>query len=115
MNVVVASNNLFRRELSSYILSEAGYDVQDVDTTAALAALPEIDLLLIDDHLTQHDSHELHRILDRHDHLAMLYITVAEPHDDDDHPTAERTAYLAWPYQAEELLSCVETLLAPTY
>lgn len=115
MNIVVASNNLFRRELSSFILSEAGYDVHDVDTTAALAGLPEIDLLLIDDRLTQHDNHELHRIVDRHDHLAMLYITVADPHNDNTYPTTERTAYLAWPYQAEELLSCVETLLAPTY
>lgn len=115
MEIVVASSNLFRRELSSFILSEAGYVVHEVNDSAALLqclATTRPALLLIDDSLGGADAVNLAQSLrQRETAIPIIVLTsssavlnsVAIAADDGD-------AHLDWPYQAEELLVHVQQL-----
>lgn len=48
MNIIVASNHLFCRELSSYLLDQAGYTVYEAsDSTALLDILCQIPIHLV--------------------------------------------------------------------
>ena len=54
MGIIIASNNLFRLELSAYLLTEAGYAVHEVDSADALLRALERDspcLIVLDSQL----------------------------------------------------------------
>jgi DNA-binding response OmpR family regulator len=114
MQIVVASPNIFRRELSSYILGEAGYRVAEVRTAAALfnslRAQPPV-LVLLDYQL---DTSEPTLVLAAlREFCTAPLVWIAEPARAaplllvDTHPAD----CINWPYQADQLLGCVACLL----
>jgi DNA-binding response OmpR family regulator len=114
MRIIVASANVFRRELSSYILSEAGYNVSEARTKAALfAALRDQQpaLIVLDCQLDDPEPGLILRVLRslttcpllwiaESDHAAPLLLVDERPAD-----------YITWPYQAERLLGGIACLL----
>lgn len=114
MRILVASANIFRRELSSYILSEAGYSVDEARTTAALfAALRDQSpaLIVLDCLFDDTEPGLILRVLRsltaapllwiaESDHAAPLLLVDDRPAD-----------YITWPYQAEQLLGGIACLL----
>lgn len=111
MHVIVASSNVFRRELTSYLLSEAGYIVHEARDGAALqACLQSVQpvLLLLDGWLVGSESVDLDRLLQQirpTPVLAMVSDSAVrgtgrwlQLYSDD---------LLHWPYQPEELMERV--------
>jgi DNA-binding response OmpR family regulator len=117
MHIVVASANIFRRELSVYVLGEAGHQVSEAyDIVGLLASLRHQapDLLIIDTVIPGGDIPDLlprlralgpppilwlaHSGRDAAAHLAME----GWPHD-----------VIPWPYHPDELIRRVERLGTP--
>jgi DNA-binding response OmpR family regulator len=111
MDIIVASSNLFRRELSSFILSEAGYTVHEVSTRKALVrSLDQLQpaLILLDNDMNGNGEKDLVQdIRQRAGSVPLMLLTIGSvsfaAHTFDD--------YLKWPYQAEDLLVRVQKLL----
>lgn len=120
MRIVVASHHLFRRELSSFILSEAGYTVHEACNCHELLhhlMYTPIDIILLDSGLPGIEQHDIVQSLHQHASLPIIVITNGCPslsgmHDDisvllrDSIKTS-----VTWPYQADDLLSHIESLL----
>ncbi|NJP05893.1 MAG: response regulator transcription factor [Chloroflexaceae bacterium] len=115
MHIIVASHNLFRRELSSFILSEAGYTVHEAtDSTSLCDYLHGMnpDLVLLDSHLLDKESQYLVQHLHQLATVPVMFLTSS-------HGIAESatswhthaTSYLTWPYEAQDLLAHVQALI----
>lgn len=115
MKIIVASDNIFRRELSSFILSEAGYSVDEAPTQSALTLEEQgrkPDLLLLDDRLAERPGIEyIVRACEQANIPVLLLIanyrdallslgSLLTNHD-----------CLTWPYEAEDLLRHVKAIL----
>lgn len=111
MDIIVASSNLFRRELSSFLLSEAGYTVHEVSTRKALVrSLEQLQpaLILLDNDMNGNGEKDLVQdIRQRAGRVPLMLLTIGSvslaAHTFDD--------YLKWPYQAEDLVAQVQKLL----
>jgi CheY-like chemotaxis protein len=110
MQIVVASGNIFRRELSVFVLSEAGYSVVEVTDTAALIALIDVQapaLIVIDASLAGAEPARLAGQIRSHSAAPLLWIT------SDAAPTLVASATgqsLNWPYHPDDLLSRTRSL-----
>jgi DNA-binding response OmpR family regulator len=115
MLIVVASGNIFRRELTSYILGEAGYRVSEARDAATLLGtlFTSAPVGLIVDVQLQGDGPEatLEAIRQR-SAIPLLWIAEDEQATGllaaDKHPAD----YLAWPYHPETMLVRFAALLA---
>jgi two-component system OmpR family response regulator len=114
MDIIVAISNVFRRELSSFILSEAGYTVYEAsDSTMLLDYLhcTHPQLVLLDAQFVGADSAELTRQIRQDQAVPIMVLTKRSSLSECSRPMFESDDYLDWPYQAEELLSQVDALL----
>lgn len=113
MHIVVASANIFRRELSSYVLSEAGYTLSEVTSiTSLMHSLRnhKLALIVLDTQL-EPDPALLYGAVRRLSSAPILWLG--------DHgliwslisADSQPSAALAWPYRADELTQQVATLL----
>jgi DNA-binding response OmpR family regulator len=115
MDIIVASNNLFRRELSSYVLSEASYQVHEASTTSNLLEVlheQPAALILLDSGLDQ----ALSLLIDRIRELSNAPILWLH-NKSGDHETAVALAEdgaLHWPYNPNELVRRVHGLISGT-
>lgn len=116
MQIVVASSNIFRRELSVYVVGEAGYQVSEARDSAGLIAAIQTcapDLLIIDDVLLSDvESPELLRRIRAVSSAPILWLAqggreaaahlmVASPPSD----------ILPWPYNPDELIRRIDRLV----
>lgn len=113
MEIIVASSNVFRRELSSYLLSEAGYHVHEVsDSHTLLHCLGHVQakLVLLDAHMMGADSSELGHYLQQHATIPIMLMTNGAPVSVATHmlPINDN---VSWPYDAQDLLAHVDALL----
>ncbi len=109
MNILIASRNVFRLELSAYVLSEAGYCVRECrDDNVLLQELASqpLDLLLIDQQMLQSNDSEQVRLLAQQHQVHILLLTT--------HKVIQQLEeYLVWPYQPQDLLARVRMLCYP--
>jgi hypothetical protein len=106
MAIIVASNNIFRRELTSYTLIEAGYVVREVTSLRDLKLLLQqhaSTLLIADSSIGQ--PAEIAQALDQVIVAPLIWIGRYEQN-----PAPELAAWLDWPYQPNELLDLVTLL-----
>lgn len=114
MQIVVASANIFRRELSVYLLSEAGHQVGEVyDIVGLLAAVQHHppDLLMIDTLIPGGDIPDLLPRLRAASQLPILWLAhsgrdMAAHRALDGHPSD----VILWPYHPDELIRRVNHL-----
>jgi hypothetical protein len=105
MLIVVASNNIFRRELTSYTLIEAGHEVREIVELGQLAPFlgrEQPDVIVADSSIA--DPELLLHIVGQYSFAPLLWIGRTE---------SARSALLTcvdWPYQPEELLHSIERL-----
>lgn len=114
MHIIVASSNVFHRELSSFILSEAGYTVHEFDDGATLLkCLDQIepDMVLLDIRLEGYNSVDLARQIRQRSIVPILFLTNGSFSGPAQSLYANGNDYLVWPYQPEDLLAHVQTLL----
>ncbi|MFV9505046.1 MAG: hypothetical protein AB4911_10835 [Oscillochloridaceae bacterium umkhey_bin13] len=113
MHIVVASANIFRRELSSYILSEAGYTLSEASSIASLMTnlrSHNVALLVLDTQLERDPGLLIGAVrrlsvapilwLGDHGLLRPLISADSQP-----------SAALGWPYRADELTQQAAALL----
>lgn len=117
MEIIIASNNLFRRELSSFILSEAGYVVHEVNDEITLRYCLEQnkpDLVLLDDPMPGIDSTDIASYIHQKQAVPVMFITSGFTNHFAQPNLGMRQAddYLLWPYQPEDLLKHVNALLS---
>lgn len=117
MLIVVASGNIFRRELSSYILGEAGYEICEARTVEGLLShlrARRPDLLLIDLQLEAGDPVAIVRAV-RHVSAAPI-IWITDQLGPRQPPRAEQgqAGLISWPFRGDELAAAVAASLAPT-
>ncbi|NTU80819.1 MAG: hypothetical protein HGA45_15810 [Chloroflexales bacterium] len=114
IHIIVASSNIFRRELSSFILSEAGFAVQETRTIESLLNLLRADapsLILLDAQIEGADPGATLRAVRLLSSAPIIWIAEA--------PQAralllvdERPAdAISWPYRADDLTGAVSALL----
>lgn len=106
MDVVVASTNVFRLELSAYLLAEAGYHVRECRDNGTLmqevATVPPA-LLIIDQQMMQSATDcSLYTLAQQH-HIPLLMLVTAAP-------GGQADDYVTWPYQPADLLARVRAL-----
>jgi DNA-binding response OmpR family regulator len=115
MLIVVASGNIFRRELSSYILGEAGYELAEARTAADLIAALRIrraGVVVLDPQLEGADPAAILRAVRLLSEAPILWI--ADPLRSrpllmvDERPSA----IVSWPFRGDELLAAIASLLA---
>jgi DNA-binding response OmpR family regulator len=116
MDIIVASSNLFRRELSSFILSEAGYTVHEVSDIAALKqSLDHVRpaMILLDMRLGSTSSEEITRYIRQRDNKVLILVLTNKSSllGSVSLATHIGDAHLDWPYQADDLLARVRHLL----
>jgi DNA-binding response OmpR family regulator len=116
MNIIVASSNIFRRELSCFILSEEGYVVHEAsDSDALLQYLDSVqpDLVLLDTRLGGMRYEDAVRYIRQHNTSVPIMILTARTALYDTHTpsTIVGDALLTWPYQADDLVAHVHTLV----
>lgn len=106
MDILIASRNVFRLELSAYVLSEAGYRVRecrDEDTLLQEITNQHLSLLLIDQQmLYSHDSDQI-RLLAQQRNVQILLLTTQQV-------IQQLEECLVWPYQPQDLIARVRTL-----
>lgn len=114
MLITVASGNIFRRELASYVLGEAGYQVDEARDLLALVAqlvITQPELLVIDLQLVANEPVLLKTVC-VHTSAPLLWIVPA-PSARPPSPADERPSdQLVWPFASHELLRRAEQLLA---
>ena len=106
MEVLVASTNVFRRELSAYLLAEAGYRVRECrDNDALLQEVADLppDLLLVDQQMLQPATSAPLRSLAQEHNVPLLLLVTRSALPPSEH-------YVTWPYQAADLLERVRAL-----
>ncbi len=116
MHIIVASSNVFYRELSSFILSEAGYAVhecQDAEAILHCIAQYQPDMVLLDARLAETSNSELIGCIRQHTGMPVMLIINAASKSTLKVP-AWGDAQVAWPYQPEDLLDHVHALLDRT-
>lgn len=114
MQILVASSNIFRRELSTFVLSEAGYDVGEVVDRASLflllsAASPR--LLVIDASLSGADPLAFLLQIRSLTDAPILWVS---PQPFLPGEAIDRFAWVIWPYNTPDLLLQIARLLQPT-
>lgn len=114
MQVTIASGNIFRRELTSYVLGDAGYTVAEsvtIDGLLACLALAAPDVLVLDVQLAVAEPGGMIRAIRQRTRAPILWIGgPAETRAlivGDERPADA----LTWPFHAAELLSRVALLL----
>lgn len=117
MQIIIASANVFRRDLSSSILNEAGYTVAEVRTAAGLFtylhdACPA--LIMLDYQLDDIEPSRLLRLLRQQTKVPLVWVTEQIQSMRVIATDQERSAVLAWPYQSDQLLAVVTMLLGQT-
>lgn len=113
MCIIVASDNLFRRELSSYLLAEAHYEVREACTSSDLLetlGLEEAHLLLIDHALAEAQNDLAHRV--RALTNAPILWLANRAHVSQTSTTSANEDTICWPYSPPELVKRVEELLS---
>jgi DNA-binding response OmpR family regulator len=114
MEIIVASSNLFRRELSCFILSEAGYHVYEAkDSVTLLKYLDKMTpaVILLDARLNGMPNDELTTHIRAKDaNVPIMVLTNGSSLISSMSIAANGDAQLDWPYQAEDLLSRVQVL-----
>jgi CheY-like chemotaxis protein len=127
MNIIVASNHLFCRELSSYLLDQAGYTVYEAsDSTTLLAILCQIPihLVLLDTDMPGLTGPEVARSLEQQSQLSLVLLSKGSLNNPHAFPPAEPSTSqmascfktynsLKWPYVAEDMLAQVRAALFP--
>jgi DNA-binding response OmpR family regulator len=113
MLIVVASGNIFRRELTSYILSEAGYAVSEArDVASLLATLGDSAprAMIVDAQLHGDSPGAALPAIRQWSDIPLLWLAAPEQ----PLPSADRrpSDQLAWPYRPESLLERLAALLA---
>jgi DNA-binding response OmpR family regulator len=116
MEIIVAISNVLRRELSSFLLSEAGYTVYEAsDRSMLLRFLDKTHpaMILLDAHLNGEDCTELVQHIRQMYPIPIMLLTrdaalcscssLPLPGDD----------CLDWPFQADDLLAHVGALTKP--
>lgn len=116
MNIIVASSNIFRRELSCFILSEEGYIVHEASDSAALLQYlgsVQPDLVLLDTRLGGMRYEDAVRTIRQYDtSVPIMILTASSSLLDTSAPgTMPGDALLTWPYQADDLLAHVQMLV----
>jgi DNA-binding response OmpR family regulator len=109
VEVIIASNNVFRLELSAFLLAEAGYTVREVtDSTTLWSMIEEAPPLLVvlDSQLT-----ELSDVLPERLRVPVLVLSSRKlPSETVQALRAVGGDYLAWPYQPDDLIDRVQQL-----
>jgi len=111
MHIVVASSNIFRRELSGYVLSEAGHQVSEAKDVAALLALlgaASPDIVVADVVLAHGDTGALQRQIGELCAAPILWLA----HVIGGAPSPGGAEWLGWPYHPQELLLRVARITA---
>jgi DNA-binding response OmpR family regulator len=112
MDIIIASSNVFCRELSAYILSEAGYTVHEVnDGTMLMQCLSSnhAELVILDTRLAGVDSMGLARDIQKYWAIPIILLTNGSSSTNQTSPLNQNgNSYLAWPFQAEDLLAQVQ-------
>jgi DNA-binding response OmpR family regulator len=117
MNIIVASSNIFRRELSCFILSEEGYTVHEASESAALLQYLDTvqpDLVLLDTRLGGMRYEDAVRYIRQHNTSVPVMILTASSSFFDTTSVASNAigdALLTWPYQADDLVAHVHALV----
>jgi DNA-binding response OmpR family regulator len=116
MNIIVASSNIFRRELSCFILSEEGYTIHEANDSAALLQYLDSvqpDLILLDTRLGGMSYEDAVRYIRKHEtRVPIMILTASSSLLDTSGPgNIVGDALLTWPYQADDLVARVHTLV----
>jgi DNA-binding response OmpR family regulator len=116
MNIIVASSNIFRRELSCFILSEEGYTVHEASDSAALLQYFETtqpDLIVLDTRLGGMSYEDAVRYMRQRNTSVPIMILTASSSllDANISGCTMGDALLTWPYQADDLVSHVHSLV----
>jgi two-component system, OmpR family, response regulator len=114
MPIIVASSNVFRRELSSYLLIEAGYTVYEAsDSTTLIECLDDVEpeLVILDHWLNGAVEADPVQQVRQTCSAPILALTTRAFDAAGSVPFATPTDdLLIWPYQSDELLSRVASL-----
>lgn len=115
MEIIVASSNVFCRELSSYILSEAGYTVLEAsDSSMLLGYLDDTHplMVILDMRLVNGDCNDLVKRIENQESMPVMLITseAKSVESSQEIPFLCRDS-MSWPYQAEDFLTHVRALL----
>jgi len=115
MQIVVASGNIFRRELTSYILSEAGYCVSEArDLAGLLAALVGSTPLamIVDAQLLKAGAGTAGSPLPQRSDIPLLWIATPGHEPLPAEAGGRPSDQVAWPFRPESLLERLAALLA---
>lgn len=114
MLIVVASGNIFRREFSSYILSEAGYEVDEArssqDLIAALHARPPA-LIVLDQQIDGADPAVTLRAVRLLSEAPIIWITGQEALRSLLMADQRPAELISWPFRGADLVAITATLL----
>ena len=112
MGIIIASNNLFRLELSAYLLSEAGYTIDEVHSADALLRALDLSspcLIVLDSQLDDGGSRSLLGRLQERASSPVLVVGGLEPSDLQ--ALRERGGdAIGWPYQSDDLVARARAL-----
>ncbi len=114
MDIIVASSNVFHRELSSFILSEAGYTVHECsDGDGFLRCVTRVqpDMVLLDARISGANSLDLAREVRRQSHVPIMFLTNGVYSVPLPSLRACADDHVVWPYEPENLLAQVHALL----
>lgn len=115
MRVIIASGNIFRREFSSYILAEAGYEISEARTAEALMSILRAGTtatIVLDQHLDSDEPAVTLRAIRLLSDAPIIWIgdpSSVTPLVLLDQLPAES---IQWPFRGDELSSAVAALLA---
>jgi hypothetical protein len=111
MVILVASNNIFRRELTSYTLIEAGHEIREIFELGQLQPLlgRESPMVIVAD-ISIAEPDVVLRAVRQYSSAPVIWIGRAARFLSLD-PTF---LLLDWPHQPDELLACVARLRAPS-
>lgn len=114
MRIVIASSNIFRRELACYVLSESGYIVDESHTVEALLTVLRAHtpgLMILDTQLESIEPSEILRAVRLVSDAPIIWMASAPQASAlllaDDRPID----VISWPFRAEELTRAVNALL----
>jgi DNA-binding response OmpR family regulator len=114
MQLIIASGNIFRREFSSYILTEAGYEISEARTAEDLMAFLRSGahaVIVLDQHLDSGEPAATLRAVRLLSEAPIIWIgdpLRSRPLMMVDPRPAE---VIQWPFRGDELLASVVTLL----
>jgi CheY-like chemotaxis protein len=112
--VIVASSNIFRRELSFFTLAEANYRVREAANLGELLARlnqAAFSLIIVDVQLDGLHTVELHELLRERTAAPLLWIGPAAMAGELSlSATDPLSGFVGWPYMPEELLLMVVKL-----